>query len=370
MTKALVHLIVLGFLAGLVSGFLLPSVFADEAADIASFKAAYSAYQQYIEAEDYERALPEARSAYEIGRSLYGDDSPNTASLAYNYGLSLIDVGEGEQAKDILRETLVLYQNVYGKDSPKLVSVLMDFGKASIKVYEPDHSSRYFKRALKITRNHYGEDSVEYGRHLLQVGIAEFNIARSAKAKRYLEQAYENLHNNLGDEDPTTGLAAFQLARFEFVQKDYSDAEGHLLAALKTFEDPERPSSAVEMSTHAWLVSVYEELGSSDKATEHCLAIGRMTPYEEDQEYFPLYRKEPTYPKSAQLRGKEGYVDLNYTVDQEGIVRDVQIENGDSVFREASIEAVNQWRFAPRFVDGQPVATTNVRTRLTYQFAE
>jgi len=166
------------------------------------------------------------------------------------------------------------------------------------------------------------------------------------------------------------GLSALQLARLEFAKNRYDDAKTHLLAALKTFEDPDRPSTSIEMSTHAWLVSVYEELGESEAATAHCQAIGRMTPQNDDQEYLPLFRKEPRYPEIALDRGKEGYVDVRFTVDHEGIVRIPKVVDGDSWFDSSSLEAVKSWRNAPRFVDGVPVSTENVATRLTYRFVD
>ena len=67
-------------------------VIADEAADLEAFNAAYSAYQEYADQKDFNRATPEAKVAYELSQQIFGLEHQNTASLAYNYGLALIEI--------------------------------------------------------------------------------------------------------------------------------------------------------------------------------------------------------------------------------------------------------------------------------------
>ncbi len=343
---------------------------ADEAARSAAFQSAYFAYQEYANNQDYVRAVPEAKTAYELGLEIYGPEHKNTTALAYNYGISLLEIGAKDEARKILKETLKLYEGAYGKKSTELIPILMDLGHASAEAFRPGKQIKYYNRALKLANKEYGQDSERYGRLLIDAGKKILNEAQSPAAQKYLQNGYRILNAKLGPDDSTTGYAAFQLARYEYAQRRYEKAERYLLAALKTFEDPERPSSAMEMSTHAWLVTVYEELGESRKATEHCQAIGRMTPINGNQEYLPLFRKQPKYPMSAAQRGIEGYIDVSFTVDPEGIVREIRVTEGDETFVSASLEAVEQWRYAPKFIDGQPVATPNVKTRLTYKFAD
>ena len=110
---------------------------ADEGADLEAFKATYSAYQKYTDQGDFDRAAPEAKAAYKMGQQIFGLEHQNTASLAYNYGLALIEIEEAVEAKEILRETLSLYEAAYGKDSTELIPVLMDLGHVSAQAYRP-----------------------------------------------------------------------------------------------------------------------------------------------------------------------------------------------------------------------------------------
>lgn len=357
-------------LVGLVICGLPAANLKADSGDVDAFKSAYAAYQDFEEKGDYVGATPHAAAAYEIGRPMFGDDHANTAALAFNYGQMLLETGDSDGAKEVLREAVIFHENVYGKQSAELIPVLMDLGAASARVFRSGRQKRYYNRALKLARQHYGPESERYGRLLMDAGVGLLNDAQSPAAEKYLEDSYDVLANALGDDAPMAGLSAFQLARLEFAKKRYDDAKTHLLAALRTFEDPDRPSTPIEMSTHAWLVSVYEELGESEAATAHCQAIGRMTPQARDQEYLPLFRKEPIYPAIALTRRKEGFVDVRFTVDHEGIVQNPEVVDGDDWFASSSLDAVKSWRYAPRFVDGAPVTTENVATRLTYRFVD
>ena len=95
------------------------------------------------------------------------------------------------------------------------------------------------------------------------------------------------------------------------------------------------------------------------------------TDFAVDGEYLPIVRVEPIYPRRAQSRGIEGYCDMEFTVTKSGEVTDaVATECSSSVFQNASIKAVLKWKYKPRVVNGEPIDSPGVRTRLTYQFEE
>jgi len=95
------------------------------------------------------------------------------------------------------------------------------------------------------------------------------------------------------------------------------------------------------------------------------------TDFAVDGEYLPIVRVEPIYPRRAQSRGIEGYCDMEFTVLKTGEVTDaVATECSSSVFKNASIKAVLKWKYKPRVVNGEPIDSPGVRTRLTYKFDE
>lgn len=58
---------------------------------------------------------------------------------------------------------------------------------------------------------------------------------------------------------------------------------------------------------------------------------------------------QPAYPERALLRGVEGTVRLSYSVDEDGRVADVQVEQSapESLFDAAAVTALKKWRFVP-----------------------
>ncbi len=62
----------------------------------------------------------------------------------------------------------------------------------------------------------------------------------------------------------------------------------------------------------------------------------------------------PKYPYSAERRGISGWVDLVFTVDIDGTVRDIVVRNADpaDVFDNAAISALEDWEFEPVLENG------------------
>ncbi|MBT8444319.1 MAG: tetratricopeptide repeat protein [Gammaproteobacteria bacterium] len=67
--------------------------------DPAAFKSAYAADQKFEEAGDYGQAAREANAAYGLARKLFGDQHANTAALAHNCGLLLIESNDSVNAR-------------------------------------------------------------------------------------------------------------------------------------------------------------------------------------------------------------------------------------------------------------------------------
>jgi TonB family protein len=71
----------------------------------------------------------------------------------------------------------------------------------------------------------------------------------------------------------------------------------------------------------------------------------------------------PKYPPDAREAGTQGVVVADLVIDETGTVRDVLIKESPSDnLSAAAIEALEQWRFAPATMDGDPVAVRYIVT--------
>jgi TonB family protein len=80
------------------------------------------------------------------------------------------------------------------------------------------------------------------------------------------------------------------------------------------------------------------------------------------------YRPPPTSARRSRLgpdESEERYVELRYTVTRDGRTSDVQTVSADASesAQKAVVSAMKKARYAPRFVNGEPVDTPNVTWR-------
>lgn len=68
-----------------------------------------------------------------------------------------------------------------------------------------------------------------------------------------------------------------------------------------------------------------------------------------------IHRVEPVYPVLAKQTHREGRVELRAIIGTDGTIRSLQIVSGDPLFLMSAKEAVEQWRYKPTVLNGQPV---------------
>jgi TonB family protein len=66
----------------------------------------------------------------------------------------------------------------------------------------------------------------------------------------------------------------------------------------------------------------------------------------------------PAMPQVARDNGLSGFVELNFTIQPDGSVTDVQVVNAEplGLFEASAIKALSQWRYEPVLLNGEPVA--------------
>lgn len=78
-----------------------------------------------------------------------------------------------------------------------------------------------------------------------------------------------------------------------------------------------------------------------------------------------MTRAQPVYPVLARQSGIQGVVVLHAIIDRDGRVSELRVISGHPLLVKAAIDAVNQWRYQPTLLNGQPV---EVETTITVSF--
>ena len=68
-----------------------------------------------------------------------------------------------------------------------------------------------------------------------------------------------------------------------------------------------------------------------------------------------IHRVEPVYPPLARQTHREGRVELRAIIGTDGTIQSLQIVASDPLFDLSAREAVQQWRYRPTILNGQPV---------------
>ncbi|MFT6752598.1 MAG: TonB family protein [Candidatus Azotimanducaceae bacterium] len=329
---------------------------------------AYSHYQNLAKEGKWKKSLSYAKNAFEIRKQIHGEESKHTAALAQNYGSNLYKLGKNKQAEKLLNIALSIKEKNQGKESPDLIPVLTSLGKAAANNKSSRSQEKYFRRMLSIAEDKFGKMSSQYASLQIKVGTSLYDTGHMSKAKKHFFSGYEKLRTELGDSSLETGIAAFHVGKYEMTNRDYKSAIKYLNQALISF-DSGSATSRNELIAHAFLINAYENIGESEKATQHCLAIGRMEPMTDLQNYVPIFKKSPKYPRAALKSGSSGDVTVEFTVDENGFVVQPKMVsfNGHRAFIKSALKAAEAFRYAPAFVDDKVVATSGVQNRIIYE---
>jgi TonB family protein len=68
-----------------------------------------------------------------------------------------------------------------------------------------------------------------------------------------------------------------------------------------------------------------------------------------------IKRKDPVYSEDAKEKGISGAVELHFTINAQGNVRDVRVVRGNLLLGNAAIAAVQEWHYQPARLNGLPV---------------
>jgi TonB family protein len=79
-----------------------------------------------------------------------------------------------------------------------------------------------------------------------------------------------------------------------------------------------------------------------------------------------VHKVTPVYPASARANHLQATVVLQAAINEQGRISELKVVSGPTEFVEASIGAVQQWRYRPYVLNGEPVAVTT-QIQLPYQ---
>lgn len=332
------------------------------------FKTALTAYDshKYVIPDPEIKII--AKELFDAGTDYYAKDDANLGLLAYYYAKALNHDRLNLDSIPFLEHSIKIYKGTDEPSKPLLINSIVELAKVKYKLIRKESKSKIlFNEALTLAKE--TNDEMQLAKTQLEIGKTylsyNFLDKRTAKkARRNIESAYQTFKKN---DAPKQIEAAFWAGKANRLLKQSETAAEYFEITIKKASDNSTEQQYSEVS-HAFLVDVYSKLGDDDKATEHCQAIGKNQIWNNNAQPKPLYIMQPKYPRRAALKGKGGYVTMEFVIDPNGFTKEITIikeSNKKYGFADAASKVLGKWRFAPKFENGIPVDAT---VRYTMEF--
>lgn len=384
----------ISLLFGATALFFSANAFAE--GDKAAFKEAVAQYDAALKAGDAWAAVEAAAEVLELGKEVYTKfhtyryvpDESILADLYLNYSAALLALNDIAGAVAPLRDTLSLDYSRYNTerdffravtrvfkklngDSPdKMVRSYRALSEAFTRIGEHNGAVKSLFRAYLIVRQSQGATSLAFADLNFELAKAYYSLGeREGKPKRFLRIANRIYRQREGKDSLQFALTEFWLGKINLEKGRHSKALKNFTISLPVLKENSDGDVEMELSAHAHLVAVFEGLGDSDKATEHCKAISQLSPSSGVDGYKPLYKKSPKYPSIHVVRREEGWVLVEFTVTSAGTVTGAHVLEswGGKKFEESALNAVGNYRYAPAYIDGEFFDTPAVKTLFTFK---
>ncbi|RUO42071.1 hypothetical protein CWE22_07975 [Pseudidiomarina aestuarii] len=332
-----------------------------------AFQQAYADYQAMLDVSETPSTELSAAAfeAYQTGRNYFGDDSINSANLAINYLKSPHSAG---QDRDILKSMGDLILSVYEAELSKTDARWLDAYDAAMSIpYSSYRKQELRERYLALIAPLQKANPQLYAATL--VDGAKYWHREDIPLAPILEPALEQLESELPASDLSVLTLQLYLAHNHFSKNRRNSAIELYESVIASANADEAAGRRLKLLSHAALVELYERKGESEQATEHCVAIGAAQPWSENNEPEPLFRVNPVYPISYATKKLSGSVTVQFDIDESGFVMNaepIHSEDTPPEFVRSSIEAVESWRYAPKFENGEAVVATDQTVQLDF----
>jgi TonB family protein len=352
----------------LVVGILHTPIAASAEGD---FKQVYGDYQAAVAHNDVASMALHGEQAYILGKVKFGEQSIDVANLGLNWANALLAEAKRNpqqqqvnqsQALRLYLNAIKIYESELGQQAVELIDPLLGAAEAEEDVKA---ARKLLERAIELAEDNKDLNLIALVKKSAFDRLAPTEIYNRT-IRNYAIEAFDFYRKALPADAIERLSASANVAGIYF-------AENKNAKAIALYEELVRQYSVLpydhpyKLVSHARLVELYERESESEKSTAHCIAIGSMKPWADTQEQQPIFRVNPEYPLSYAKRGKEGWVELEFIVDESGFVIEPQVINsaGGQPFEKTSLAALKAWRYAPKFVDGKPVAAKS-SVRLDY----
>lgn len=165
---------------------------------------------------------------------------------------------------------------------------------------------------------------------------------------------------------------SFEIEAREATRIDFTRMRQDTEAATRREEKVEREQPPVTPEVPQLALSNQSVGGNVVSLAPTIDTAGAMTGLQlgagSDRDVMPLVRINPDYPQRALSRGIEGWVQVQFTITEQGSVADAIVVDSDpkNIFDEAALRAISRWRYNPMVEGGVAQARVGMQTIIRF----
>jgi hypothetical protein len=292
---------------------------------------------------------------------------------------SLTAVDRVPEAKDLMIYRVRVAEKTYGEGSPKVIPRLCDLGNWFAEVGKTPEARMTFQVALNIVGS---KDSLMAPIIVEPLrGIARAYMLRSSYPDDWLRPPSPSGCSMPGTECMPPFRMDSSGKRIEGSRKLSPEGEDALKKALQILDSDPDSAPQTRIETLLQMGDWYQIKKAPREALpyyQRAWQLIRATPNLPDaaatalnvplRVYYPTPQIVAHTPGGSPEETEPHYVQMEFAVAADGMVQNAHIVEHDTRDRYARdiLDAVRESRFRPKFVDGQPVATTGVGYRQVF----
>ncbi len=215
------------------------------------------------------QAEQDYRQALEIKQSWYGKEHPDTALIMAAVGQALIYQGRYDEAAGVLEEALAIQERIFGKVHPQVAMGLNILGLLELRRKHLSEAEKDFTRMADINRAVYDDRHYLVGIALLNLGEVYLEEKDIPRAERSYRDALARFTEKLPPGHPNTAITQVRLGHTLVLEKQYKEAEGHLLAGYQVLAKQPGPQNSRMQTARKDLAAVYQALNQPDQAKKY-----------------------------------------------------------------------------------------------------
>lgn len=320
-------------------------------------------------------AIPHLDRALLIAHRNYGLFDSGQQGILRQLAASLTRVGRPLEAERHMQYLLRVGERSYGRRDPRMAPLMCLVGDWYAELGSFGAARDQYRKAIELVERRLGRED-----------LALVEPLRALARSYTLELLYTNLRLRTDRKEVPTDANGvsndLQLMNPRYID---SDGEKALQRALSILERQARPPTQTLIETEIQLGDWFQIKGQPEEALKLYRRAASLVADSGSEQvpetantaalsfpvrvYYPvplLATRNRTLPPDEV---EEKYVQVEFTVTEDGEVRDAHVVDHNATTRQASetLEAIRKARFRPRFVEGEPVATTGMIEREVFR---